>query len=194
MADPQHTPKLDAHDALTVRLYRVGLTLGASTTLLLSGWMLGVNQFFAIQSDLAVRALELILGLGSAFALVNLHLYDKRVRWIIVGSGVAGLWLMASSSLFSMPWIEHLIFHAGLGFVFVVYSALALKEQFCFRIPGLKLVPLFLATSLIPAVLQQPVIFGALLLPAGLCMGLLSLAKWRMPLGHDIGDKSNYQV
>ena len=194
MADPQHIPNLDAHDRLTVRLYRLGLTIGALATSLLSIWALGGHRLTPLELGLGADLLKLLLSFGSAFALVNLHLYDKRIRWIILGAGVLGLWLMALSPIIAVPWLSHVVFHGGLGVVFVVFSALALKEPFCFRIPGLKLVPLFLATSLLPAIFEQPILFGLLLLPAGFCLGLLSLAKWRMPLGHDIGDKSNYQV
>ena len=67
-------------------------------------------------------------------------------------------------------------------------------EQFCFRIPGLRLVPLFLATSLIPLLAGKVAFAGALLLLSGVIYSALAFAKWRMPLHFDVGDKSKYQI
>jgi uncharacterized integral membrane protein len=48
--------------------------------------------------------------------------------------------------------------------------------------------------SLVPLLVGPEQIAGGLLVLAGLVMAWLSIAKWRMPLTHDIGDKSAYQV
>jgi len=194
MADPQHIPELDPHDRRTVRLYRLGLSIAAVGVLFLSAWSLGAERLLPSGGERGLRWLSTGTSFGVALAVANLHLYAKSVRWVIVTAGVFGLWFMALAGGLSEGVAEHLVFHVGLGLVFVVLSALALKEQFCFRIPGLKLVPLFLATAMIPAVTGHLLAFGALLLPAGGLLVVLCVAKWRMPLGHDVGDKSRYQV
>ena len=194
MADPQHQPNLDAHDRLTVRLYRLGLGIGAVGVLVQSAWALWLHQWVSMEAERSIRMIAMIAACGAALTVANLHLYDKRVRWIIGGSGVLGLWLMAMAGGVEEGPLEHLLFVGGQGFVFVVLSALALKEQFCFRIPGLKLVPLFLAVSIIPALIGNVWLQGLFLIPAGLLLLVLVVAKVRMPLGHDVGDKSSYQV
>ena len=113
----------------------------------------------------------------------------------------ASAWLGASLSFVGAATsgaLSHWVSHAGLGFLFVALSALALKERFCFRIPGLRLVPLLLALSLIPLLLDQGatsgqneggagIVAAALLAPAAVVYGLLAIAKVRMPLHFDIG-------
>ena len=83
---------------------------------------------------------------------------------------------------------------AGMGFVFVALSGFALKEQFCFRIPGLRLVPLFLAAATFLHLSPQPWTAGPPMIIAGGVLGWLSIAKIRQPLHFDIGDKSSYQI
>ncbi|MEI8597035.1 hypothetical protein P4S64_03275 [Vibrio sp. M60_M31a] len=43
----------------------------------------------------------------------------------------------------------------SLGFVFVTFSGIALKESFCFKVPGLKLVPALAFRGYLRALLQQ---------------------------------------
>lgn len=194
MADPQHTPSLDSHDGRTVRLYRLGVGISALGVLAESIWGLGAHRAMEGDPERGLRWTGMLLALGVALTIANLHLYDKRVRWIMGGSGILGLWLMAFSSVWGEGPVQHLVFTGGLGFCLVTISAVALKEQFCFRIPGLKLVPLFLAASMLPAIAGHVLGQGVLLLPAGVLLVVLTVAKWRMPLGHDVGDKSRYQV
>ena len=186
VADPHHREALDSFDRLTVRLYRTGLSLGALS-------LIGAGCVFGLGADSAT-AHGVVWGgvaLGAALASTSMHLYAKRIRWVIATSTTLGLVVMGlAGGAAGHP----VVFHAGLGLVFVAYSAWALKEQFCFRIPGLRLVPLFLAASLVPLLVGPSVAAGVLLALAGLVMAWLSLAKWRMPLTHDIGDKSAYQV
>ena len=118
-----------------------------------------------------------------------MHLYAKQIRWFIGVSGWFGAILLVASRG------ETLLLHtAGLGFLFVALSGYALKEQFCFRIPGLRLVPLFLAGSLLPLLFGKPLFAGIPLLLSGLIYSALVVAKWRMPLHFDVGDKSKYQI
>lgn len=180
MADPQHVPTLDGFDRLTVRLYRTGLVIAA----------LGVCGLGLERVGLGTHRMDVVVFLGTLLAVADLHLYDKRIRWVIGLSahlGSAGLVLGGLTDRALLHW-------AGLGFVFVVLSALALKERFCFRVPGLVAVPWLLALSLVPAVLDLPTIQGGLCLLASLPLGVLAVAKLRMPLHFDIGNKAHYQV
>ena len=185
MADPHHVPVLDSFDQFTVRLYRTGLSLAAgglawATVALIAGrspvwaWMCVV--------------------LGTALAVLNVHLYDKRVRWVIQTAAWTGALLQLVAAGPVPEVVAHWAFHAGLGFFFVSLSGFALKEQFCFRLPALRLVPLLLATSLLPLVAGVPQAAGVLVGLAALIYVALAVAKVRMPLHFDVGDKSKYQI
>jgi hypothetical protein len=73
-------------------------------------------------------------------------------------------------------------------------SAFALKEQFCFQLKALRLVPVFLGISAFALWLEVVVLSAPLLGLTGLIYARLALAKATMPLHFDIGDKSKYQV
>lgn len=184
MADPQHEPELDGFDRFTVRAYRAGLGLSALGVAALVGapWLGGDGS--------GARA---AVWVGVGLSVAHLHLYDKRVRWVIGAAGWTGAALTAIAAACTGA-AAHWLSHAGLGFAFVVLSALALKERFCFRLPGLPLVPALLATSLVPLVAGWPEAAAVALAPAAVLLGLLALAKARMPLHYDVGDKSRYQV
>ena len=81
-----------------------------------------------------------------------------------------------------------------LGAALVTLSGLAFKEQFCFAIPGIKLVPLLLPLLWLLEWLQVAWAAALVALVSGALLTLLALAKWRMPLHFDIGDKGRYQV
>ncbi|MCI5132109.1 MAG: hypothetical protein D3904_11445, partial [Candidatus Electrothrix sp. EH2] len=69
-----------------------------------------------------------------------------------------------------------------------------LKETFCFRIIGLPLVPLFLCCSVLNRLFGFFFVEPYFLLPAAFLLTWLCIAKWRMPLHFDIGDKSLYSL
>ncbi len=179
MADPHHVAALDAFDRGSVRTYRAGLTVAAVGLILSAAAELGLFDL--------VTARWVVL-VGAALSIANLHLYVKRIRAVIVLSGWVG------ASLLLAPWPLPLVKLAGMGFVFVSLSGFAVKEQFCFRIPFLRAVPLLLATALVPMRFGPPPVAAGLLGLAGLLYAILAVAKWRMPLHFDIGDKSRYEV
>ena len=190
MANPEHIPELDSFDELTVKLYRSGLSI-AAFALAWAGVLQLLIAINALDSNTPwVHRAWILCLIGTAGAITNMHLYDKRIRWFIGISGWIGAALLAGSGGIESRWF----YTAGLGFLFVSLSAYALKEQFCFRIPGLRLVPLLLATSLIPLLTGHPAIAGLLLLCSGLIYTALVIAKWRMPLHFDVGNKSQYQL
>jgi uncharacterized integral membrane protein len=177
MANPEHVPDLDGFDRATVSMYRLGVVAAPVA--------LGGLAWLALRGHDTFPGHVAVLG-ATALAVANLHLYDKRIRWVIGASAWVGAALVATGG--------HWPGHAGLGFLFVALSAIALKERFCFRIPGLRLVPLLLAASLIPLLLGQGAVAALLLAPATLLYAALAIAKLRMPLHFDVGDKSRYQV
>ena len=182
MADPQHEEVLDAHDRRSVALYRLGHAMTAVG-------LLANAAAWAFRPD-AVAGGEIAIASGVALACANMHLYDKRIRWFIGCAAWLGLVIMVGGARADLPILRL----AGLGFVFVALSGLALKERLCFRIPGLVFVPLLLATSLVPMVANYGP--GAALLQtlAGAVLCVLAVAKVLQPLHFDIGDKSRYQV
>ena len=182
MADPQHEEPLDAFDRTTVVVYRSGLALAALA--------LGVT---ALQDALGHPTKTALWGVsaGVVASVACMHLYDKRIRWVIASSAWTGAVLQIGASL-NAGGLQHTVWLAGQGFFFISLSALALKEQFCFRVPLLKAVPLFLAASLVPLTLQTP---GAAipLAVSSLVLTVLAYRKWKMPLHFDIGNRALYQ-
>jgi uncharacterized integral membrane protein len=183
MADPHHVEPLDGFDRLTVGLYRAGLVTSA----------LGVGGLaWALGSGSPDAPWRWLVYCGVGLVVANLHLYDRAIRWFIGASAWIGalLVLLAPNAPAAAPWLAD----AGLGFAFVVLSAAALKERYCFRVPLVVVVPIVLATALVPLRLGQ-VGPAAVLLGAGAAvLGLLAGVKGTMPLHYDIGDKRRYQV
>ncbi|TNE85677.1 MAG: hypothetical protein EP330_24815 [Deltaproteobacteria bacterium] len=183
MADPHHVPELDGFDRGTVGLYRAGL-VGQAVLLVVGGVRIDAPEAPVIWAAYAGCV---------ALTALNMHLYMKSFRWVISGAAWLGLVLqVAASAAPDVP--AHWLWHTGLGFLFVASSAWALKERFCFRVPGMRFVPLMLAASLVPIFAGQPHPFGPLIAIAGLLFAVLAVAKLRMPLHFDVGDKSKYQV
>lgn len=184
MADPDHVPELDRFDRLTVSLYRIGIGLSA-----LSLMLVALGPWLEVPGWLG-RAAVLV---STALLVADLHLYDKRIRWVIGAAGWVGSCLLFGGAVTDGV-VSHWVSHAGLGFLFVTLSALALKERFCFRIWGLRAVPALLAASLVPQLLEWPEATAVLLVPAALVYATLAVAKVRMPLHFDVGNKAAYQV
>lgn len=184
MADPHHQEPLDGFDRFTVTAYRAGLTVAAAG----AGW-LGAALVRGDPSDLPRWT---VFG-GVALIVANLHLYHRGIRWFIGAAGWIGALLALGAGLAPDPWAPW-IADAGLGFAFVVLSAAALKERYCFRVPVVVLVPPLLAGSLLPLRLGAGGPAGGLQVLAAAVLLLLAGVKWTMPLHYDIGDKSRYQV
>ncbi|MGL4792534.1 MAG: DUF2301 domain-containing membrane protein, partial [Aeromonas jandaei] len=89
MANPEIESPLDGIDKLTILLYRLGLS-GAALLLLCRGAAL------LSHGDLLPPAQWLmLLALASAICAFSLHIYDKRIRLILQGSGWAALALLS---------------------------------------------------------------------------------------------------
>ncbi|MCF3099511.1 hypothetical protein EHZ86_20160, partial [Aeromonas australiensis] len=81
-----------------------------------------------------------------------------------------------------------------LGAALATLAGLAFKEQFCFAIPGIKLVPVLLPLLWLLEWWRVELAAALVALVCGALLTLLALAKWRMPLHFDIGDKGRYQI
>lgn len=181
MADPHIKPEMDGLDYLMVVLYRLGMVISGLGLLLLAADVLGVYAFHHYPLWL--------LALGGVLQASSLHIYDKLIRWFLANATWVGLLVIVIDGG-NGSWLQ--IF--GLGCLFVTLSGLAFKESFCFRIPGLKLVPLALALSWFALIVDLPVYAGSLLFPAAGLYCFLALRKARMPLHFDIGDKAAYKI
>lgn len=184
MADPHHVEELDALDRGTVGLYRAGLLVAAGSVL----W-LGACHVRGVP-DPSARWLVL---LGVALIAADLHLYDRRIRWVIGAAAWLSALLLFAPAVAS-PGLGAWLGDAGLGFAFVVFSAVALKERKCFRLPIVVAIPPVLAASLIPLRIGLDPQAGVVLAVAGAMLAVLAVAKLRMPLHYDIGDKRHYQI
>ncbi len=179
MAHPHHVEVLDAYDRWSVRLYRLGL-IGAACGSAATSWSLLVGR------DPTVALWTLLAG--TAIAVAHLHLYAKRIKHVIA----IGAW--TALVLAALP-VEHAVMDAAaLGFASIALSGIALKEQFCFRVPFLRLQPVCLGTAVLTWTAGQPLVAGVALAAATVLQALLAYAKVRMPLHYDIGDKSAYQI
>lgn len=195
MANPEHVAVLDGLDRLTVRLYRTGLFIAAIGLLLVAvahrGAML--DGHYAWTREL--RGAWFIAAVGTALVIYHIHLYDKNFRWLIPGFGWTGLVLMLGDQMLTTPAARpDLQFCVGLGLTYVALSAVALKERLCFKIFGMRAVPLVLALAVFATMANSPLLAGLLHGVSGTLYLWLAVSKARMPLHFDIGDKSSYQV
>ncbi len=180
MADPQHVATLTSWDVFSVRAYRTALMAVALS-------LLGVaaEAFVTVEPGLAVVAVFVSLQV----AVWCLHVYDARFRRVFRGLAVL------SALCCGLGWALdlHLLVWAGLGWAFAALSGIGLKERLCFHVPGMQVLPVVLATSLVPLVLGIPEVSFVLLVIGSALAGNLALTKLRQPLHYDIGDKSKYQ-
>jgi uncharacterized integral membrane protein len=186
MANPEHKEVLDPLDKVSVCMYRLGISvfslalLGYVFVLLEKAMLLSLPNQFEHYTLLAV-------GVSTALSAANVHVYSKWVRAAITYSGWLGLVLLLSD-------IELIRVWWSLGFVFVTFSGIALKESFCFKVVGLKVVPVLLAISVPLIMLELWLACAALLGVSGFILGYLSIVKWQMPLHFDIGIKARYEI
>ncbi|MBC7006519.1 hypothetical protein BIZ37_28595 [Photobacterium sp. BZF1] len=169
MADPHIQSELDTLDKLTVLLYRTALTAAA-----------GIMSIVAWEIEVGTTALVIT----AILATTTVHIYDKRFRWLILGSALfAVIWLLSGL------WTP-----LALGAALFSFSALAVKEYFCFQLKPLLLTPLALAGFWFCLVFNQAQISIAFSMTGAILLAVAAFSKWRMPMHYDIGDKSKYQI
>lgn len=169
MADPQVKSPMDGLDYLSVILYRLGFTLAAIVVGLLPWKLIPWN-------------LELIL-VCAALCASSLHIYLKSFRLLLQFA----TWVGLLCALFGFPMI-------ALGGAFITLGGLCFKEQFCFKVPGLQFQPVILAALWFSLQLQVDIAATIFATIAGLLFLATAIAKWRMPLHFDIGDKTKYEI
>lgn len=180
MADPQHQEVLDIWDKIGVILYRLGLSLAA-----LLFWAECLEGFHLI----AALNLGTWLLLPAAACGFGLHIYLKSIRLLLQGAGwVALLLSIAAIHLQSSP-----LALLSLGACYLLLGALCFKESLCFKVPGIRWMPILLAADWVATLMAWSQLHLGLLFLAGLGFSAVSIAKWRMPLHFDIGNKANYQ-
>ncbi|WP_428457906.1 DUF2301 domain-containing membrane protein [Photobacterium makurazakiensis] len=169
MADPHIQCELDALDKLTVILYRCALSASAV-----------IMALIAWEPNLAGTGLIM----AALIATTTVHIYDKRFRWLILGSALfATIWQMTG-----------IWFPLAIGAALFSFSALAIKEYFCFQLKVLLLTPLCLAGFWFCFVLGSTQLSIVFSMASAVLLAIAAFSKWRMPLHYDIGDKTRYQV
>ncbi|PSW15978.1 hypothetical protein C9J01_02925 [Photobacterium rosenbergii] len=169
MADPHIQSELDSLDKLTVLLYRTALTAAA-----------GIMSIVAWEIEVGTTALVI----AAILATTTVHIYDKRFRWLILGS-----------ALFAVTWLlSGLWTPLALGAALFSFSALAIKEYFCFQLKPLLLTPIALAGFWFCLVFNQAQISFAFSMTGAILLAVAAFSKWRMPMHYDIGDKTKYQI
>ncbi|MCI5144498.1 MAG: hypothetical protein D3923_03005 [Candidatus Electrothrix sp. AR3] len=187
MATPHHTPLMEPLDQITVTLYRIGLSIFALSAILHTIELLSTIYFMG-------KWYLPLMATGAAMASANIHLYDPKFRWFFpLMSWIGFIILGFAMQVESAPIIKHLEM-LSLGFFYAGAGMFAVKESFCFKIPGLPLVPLFLAGTVLLRWSGVDLAAGITLVPAALLYVRLAYAKWMMPLHFDIGDKSQYSM
>jgi uncharacterized integral membrane protein len=191
------TPQLDRLDETMVRMYRGGLIIAAAAVLAsgLSHLLFGGVIPHAIEAGGAwVQLVWVVLVYGVGMAVLNVHLYSKRARWGVQGAAWLGVLLMLAAFVMASPAGSWWVLHIGLAFVFAALSGLVVMEQASLRVPGLQAVPVCLGAALVPLVGEWWIAAGLLLTVAGVLLGVVAIAKYRVPLHLDVGDKTRYQV
>ncbi|WP_319533307.1 DUF2301 domain-containing membrane protein [uncultured Cohaesibacter sp.] len=171
MADPHIKSEMDWLDILSVIVYRLGFVLAVPSILLLP---------WEVETGIPAQKMCFV---AAAMCAACLHIYMKTFRLLLQATTWGGLICYVLG--FGM---------FGLGGTFITLGGLCFKEYFCFKVPGLRAQPLILAGLWFSLVLDAPLVTQALAAVSALLFLIVSIAKWRMPLHFDIGDKTKYEV
>lgn len=190
MTENTSVEELDQIDRATVIAYRLGIGLCGIVLILMA-----FPEFHEVTENNLLPLLAIASGIIAACA----HMYIKFIRWFVVSATWLGLMLYPIANIW---WPEPVLYFFIHGLFYVTLCGVAFKEGLCFSIPGLKLTPLLLVIAVF-AFWNIPLNFNVawlnaayfpVQLGAGILYSILALAKWRMPLQFDIGNKSVYQV
>ncbi|MDC0612663.1 DUF2301 domain-containing membrane protein [Vibrio sp.] len=182
MANPEHVENLDILDKLSVCFYRTGITLFGIGIICHA-----IILLTPYDTPESLHYLFVFLSVGSALCAANVHVYSKLVRYAIAWPAWLGIVLFLYDQNMKVSWL-------ALGLLFITFSGIALKESFCFKVFGLKFIPVLLAASVLLLFMELWWQVAILELIAGLVLCYLAKEKWKMPLHYDIGDKSRYQI
>ncbi|PVX39214.1 putative integral membrane protein [Pasteurella langaaensis DSM 22999] len=168
MADPHIQSPMDIFDKLTVCVYRLGFLAAAIGVALLP-----------YRSEIGYSTLLTAATMCAS----SLHLYLKSFRLLLQ----AATWIALLCQMFGFP-------ELALGGALLTLSGLCFKEYFCFRIPTLNFMPIFVVLLWLGAVTQTALLLQIMSAICALLLAILFIQKCRMPLHFDIGDKTKYQI
>ncbi len=175
MADPHIKSPMDFLDSLTVIIYRLGLTLACPAIALLP-WQ-------SASSPWLITHIDSLVVICAIMCASSLHIYMKSFRLLLQ----MATWIGIIFILMGYPAI-------GLGGALVTLGGLCFKEYLCFRIPGLPLQPIILGVLWFTLQYEISTTSKLLAVVSALLFLVVSVAKWRMPLYFDIGDKTKYDI
>jgi len=168
MADPHIRSPLAFLDKLPVSIYRLGFIVAAPGVALLA-------------YDLEMGYFTLLTA--AVMCASSLHLYLKSFRLLLQ----AATWIALLCHLFGYA-------ELALGGVLLTLGGLCFKEYFCFRVPTLNFMPIFVALLWLGYVAQVTLLLQMMSVICALLLTILFIQKCRMPLHFDIGDKTKYQI
>ncbi|MHA2937636.1 DUF2301 domain-containing membrane protein [Vibrio sp. RC27] len=169
MADPHIKSPMDWLDYTTIVIYRLGFTLVGPMVIAL-GWQLPIPA-------------EPLLFLCGAMCASSLHIYMKNFRLLLQFA----TWVGLVCFILGAPMF-------GLGGIFITLGGLCYKEYFCFQIPGLRLQPILVALLWFGIACDWELVAKVSASLSGLLFLIVTIAKWRMPLHFDMGDKTRYEI
>lgn len=168
MADPHIQSPMDVLDKFTVCIYRLGFMVAA-----LGMAFLPYNQSMGY----------LTLLTAATMCASSLHIYLKQFRLLLQFS----TWIALLCHAFGLSAL-------ALGGVLLTLGGLCFKEYFCFRVPTLNFMPVFVALLWGGFVAKIAVMLQIMSIICALLLIILFIQKCRMPLYFDIGDKMKYQI
>ena len=168
MADPHIKSPMDFLDNLTVCLYRFGFILAAAGMALLP-------------YDSQIGYLTLLSA--ATLCASSLHIYLKSFRLLLQFA----TWIALLCHAFNQP-------ELALGGTLLTLGGLCFKEYFCFRVPTLNFMPIFVALLWLGWVAKITLLLQIMAVICALLLLILFIQKCRMPLHFDIGDKGKYQI
>ncbi len=188
-----------AEDRLSVVIYRAGLTAAATAFAL--GTVLTLMPVHVLHFDLILSGLFALFCTGLGVSLWTIHIYLKplhrvlQVCWAVGSFTALALLIRSAQSLPSAvypPFSGALI---GVGFVFVAFTGLLVKEAFCFNRWQAKILALVVPTVLLGHWLGLlPVdVEKTLVILWAIIFGLFVVDKDLQAIPPDLGDKSVFE-
>jgi len=182
MAEVNSKHPLDHIDKVMVITYRIGMVFTG-----IALFSLAVQQYYY---PLWLRPVLILVALGALLQASALHIYSKRIRYLLVNATWIGCWLMSVSFMFTSMWVAYL----GLGAFVVTFSGLAYKESFCFSQDLLKMTPILLVASWLLVIFSINGWAAIILACSSLLYLYMAWKKMSMPLRFDLGDRNKYEV
>ena len=188
-----------SEDRLGVVIYRAGLTVAAVAFALGTALTLAPNH--AIHFDLILSGLFAFFCAGLGVSLWTIHIYLKplhralQVFWAVGSLTALALFVSSAQTLPNAVYPPFSGALVGIGFVFVAFTGLLVKEAFCFNRWQAKILALVVPTVLLGHWLGlMPVeVEKTLIALWAIIFALFSIDKDLQSIPPDIGDKSVFE-